>query len=105
MNLIETMLKIFHSKCGVRSNAFLTSSQFTKLAQLDGMTDDKITKNDYHLIFIKIMRERFNSNQMAFEDFIEAMEYIVKQIRGFTKENKQTVMQQHMDYLAAQMSW
>ena len=47
------------------------------------MTSDKITRNDYHLIFIKIMRTRFNQNQMNFEDFIDAMEYLVKQLVGF----------------------
>jgi hypothetical protein len=30
------------------------------------MTNDKISKNDYHLIFIKIMRNQFNQNQMEF---------------------------------------
>jgi len=40
----------------IRNNWVLTSSQFIKLAKLPGMTNEKITKNDYHLIFIKIMR-------------------------------------------------
>lgn len=83
MNIIENMLRIFHSYCGVRSKEVLTASQFTKLSNLSGMTSDKITRNDYHLIFIKIMRTRFNQNQMNFEDFIDAMEYLVKQIVGF----------------------
>jgi hypothetical protein len=51
---------------------------------MSGMTNEKITKNDYHLIFIKIMRGRFNQNQMEFEDFINALEYIVKEIVGYT---------------------
>ena len=88
MGLIENMLKIFHSQCSIRSKWVLTSSQFIKLAKLPGMTSEKITKNDYHLIFIKIMRAKSNPNQMEFEDFIEAMEYIVKEVVGFTKETK-----------------
>jgi len=66
MNIIENMLKIFHSYCGVRSKEVLTASQFTKLAGLQGMTSEKVTRNDYHLIFIKIMRGKFNQNQMTF---------------------------------------
>lgn len=66
MNIIENMLKIFHSQCSIRSKWVLTSSQFTKLANITGMTNQKITKNDYHLIFIKIMRDKTNPNQMAF---------------------------------------
>lgn len=60
------------------------------------MTNEKITKNDYHLIFIKIMREKFNPNQMEFDAFIEALEYIVGEVVGFTKENKLIVMQEHL---------
>jgi hypothetical protein len=70
MNIVENMLKVFHSQCSIRSKWVLTSSQFTKLSSLTGMTNEKITKNDYHLIFIKIMREKLNPNQMTFEDFI-----------------------------------
>jgi hypothetical protein len=70
MNIVENMLKVFHSQCSIRSKWVLTSSQFTKLSLLTGMTNEKITKNDYHLIFIKIMREKLNPNQMTFEDFI-----------------------------------
>ena len=87
-NIIEKMLKIFHSQCSVRSKWILSSSQFIKLANFQGMTNQKITRNDYHLIFIKIMRSRLNQNQMSFEDFIDAMEYIASQIVGYTKENK-----------------
>jgi len=103
MNIIENMLKIFHSQCSVRSKGVLTSSQFTKLANFTGMTNDKITKNDYHLIFIKIMRNKFNQNQMEFEDFIDALEYIVKEIVGYTKENKLEVMRDHIDFLVHQL--
>ena len=85
MNIIENMLKIFHSQCSIRSKWILTSSQFTKLANFAGMTSAKVAKQDYHLIFIKIMRTRANQNQMTFEDFIDAMEYIVQQIVGYTK--------------------
>ena len=103
MGLIENMLKIFHSQCSIRSKWVLTSSQFIKLSKLPGMTSEKITKNDYHLIFIKIMRDKSNPNQMEFEDFIEAMEYIVKEVVGYTKETKLEVMQSHIDYLVSQL--
>lgn len=85
MNIMENMLRIFHSQCSIRSKWILTASQFTKLANFAGMTSAKVTKQDYHLIFIKIMRFKANQNQMAFEDFIDAMEYIVQQIVGYTK--------------------
>jgi len=66
MNIIENMLKVFHSQCSIRTKWVLTSSQFTKLSQLTGMTNQKLTKNDYHLIFIKIMRQKLNPIQMEF---------------------------------------
>ena len=103
MNMIENMLKIFHSQCSIRSKWVLTASQFTKLANFAGMTSQKVTKNDYHLIFIKIMRDKFNQNQMAFEDFIEAMEYIVNAVVGYDKENKLEVMQGFVDSIIQQI--
>ena len=103
MNIIENMLRIFHSQCSIRSKWVLTSSQFTKLANFTGMTSEKVTKQDYHLIFIKIMRTRPNQNQMAFEDFIDAMEYIVQKIVGFDKEDKLEVMQNFIDSIIGQL--
>jgi hypothetical protein len=67
------------------------------------MTNERINKNDYHLIFIKIMRNKPNPNQMEFEDFIEAIEYITKEVVGYTKEDKLQVMQDHVDYLVIQL--
>lgn len=103
MNIIENMLNIFHSYCGIRNKEVLTASQFSKLSLLPGMTSEKITRNDYHLIFIKIMRSRFNQNQMNFEDFIDAMEYLVQQLVGYNEENKLEVMQGHIDALASHL--
>ena len=85
MNIIENILALFHSQCSIRSKWVLSASQFSKLSKLAGMTSEKLTKNDYHLIFIKIMRDKPNPNQMEFEHFIEAIEYIVKEIVGYTK--------------------
>ena len=62
--MIENMLKVFHSQCSLRSKWVLSSSQFIKLSKLEGMTSETVTKNDYHLIFIKIMRDKSNPNQM-----------------------------------------
>ena len=67
------------------------------------MTNEKLTKNDYHLVFIKIMRDKPNPNQMEFEHFIEAIEYIVKEIVGYTKETKLDAMREHMDLLVSQL--
>lgn len=103
MNIIENMLKVFHSQCSLKSKWVLTSSQFIKLSKLPGMTNEKISKNDYHLIFIKIMRNKSNPNQMEFYDFIEAMEYIVKEIVGYSKENKLAMMQDHLDLLVNEL--
>lgn len=64
MNMIENILALFHSQCSIRSKWVLTASQFGKLARLTGMTSEKLTKNDYHLVFIKIMRDKPNPNQM-----------------------------------------
>ena len=49
------------------------------------------------------MRTKPNQNQMAFEDFIDAMEYIVQQIVGYDKENKLEVMQSHIDSIIEQL--
>ena len=64
------MLKIFHHLGGIKTKATITASQFSKLAKFSGMTDEKVTKNDYHLIFVKIMRNKFNPNAMDFEGLI-----------------------------------
>jgi hypothetical protein len=40
---------------------------------------------------------------MTFEDFIDAMEYLVQQLVGFTEENKLSVMQDHIDSLVSQI--
>ena len=103
MNMIENMLRIFHSQCSIRSKWVLTSSQFVKLSRYAGMTSEKITKQDYHLIFIKVMRGKMNANQMTFEDFIDAMEYIVKQVVGYDKDTKLDVMREHIDNIIAQL--
>lgn len=66
MNIFANMLKIFHYLGGVKTKATITASQFSKLAKFQGMTSDKITKNDYHLVFVKIMRNRFNPGAMDF---------------------------------------
>lgn len=49
------------------------------------------------------MRNKPNPNQMEFEDFIEAIEYITKEVVGYTKEDKLQVMQDHVDYLVNQL--
>jgi hypothetical protein len=66
MNIFEDMLKIFHHLTGIKTKRVITASQFGKLSRFAGMTNEKITKNDYHLIFIKIMRTSFNPTQMDF---------------------------------------
>ena len=49
------------------------------------------------------MRTRFNQNQMNFEDFIDAMEYLVKQLVGYGQQDKLNVMQGFIDSLIAQL--
>ena len=44
-----------------------------------------------------------NTNQMAFEDFIDAMEYIVQQVVGYDKDNKLDVMRDHIDNIIVQL--
>ena len=103
MNIFENMLRVFHSQCSIRTKGVLTASQFAKLAHFEGMTSDKITKNDYHLIFIRVMRDKFNHNQMTFEDFIDAIEYIVKEIVGYESHSKFAAVQQHVEQLISQL--
>lgn len=66
MNIFEDILKIFHNLTGIKTKRTITASQFNKLSRFSGMTNEKITRNDYHLIFIKIMRTSFNPTQMDF---------------------------------------
>ena len=49
------------------------------------------------------MRDRFNQNQMSFEDFIEAMEYIVNAVVGYNQDNKLQVMQSFVDSIIQQI--
>jgi len=49
------------------------------------------------------MRDKANPNQMEFEDFIEAVEYIVREVVGFTQEDRLEVMQKHLEFLVGQV--
>ena len=82
------MLTLFLSQCGIKTKHVLTSSQFCKFARLGGMTGEKLGKNDYHLVFIRAMRGQPNPTLMEFPQFIEAMEYVVQQVAGYSKETK-----------------
>jgi hypothetical protein len=66
MNIFSNMLKIFHYLGGIKTKSTITASQFIKLSKFAGMTDSNVTKNDYHLIFVKIMRNRLNTHSMDF---------------------------------------
>jgi hypothetical protein len=103
MNIFEDMLKIFHYLTGVKTKRVITASQFGKLSKYSGMTNEKITKNDYHLIFIKIMRTSFNPTQMDFEGFIQALEYIVKEIHGYDKDTKYEAIRAQVSAIVAEM--
>ncbi|MBS1890054.1 MAG: hypothetical protein JST59_02075 [Actinobacteria bacterium] len=103
MNIFEDMLKIFHHLTGIKTKRVITASQFGKLSRFAGMTNERITKNDYHLIFIKIMRTSFNPTQMDFEGLIHALEYIVKEIHGYTVDTKYAVLRDQVTRIVSEI--
>lgn len=66
MEIFTDILKIYGQLSGSRFTDALTASKFSKLALYSGMENEKTTKNDYNLIFTKILRNSGDQRNMDF---------------------------------------
>jgi hypothetical protein len=80
-------LEIYGKLSGVKFKNTITAGKFVKLASLEGMTNEKITKTGYDLIFTKILRNNYDCKNMDFYLFIEAFEYLASKLCVEFKED------------------
>lgn len=79
----EEARKIFERLGGVKSPEFISSSQFQRLSKLRGMTNGKIVKASYDIMYKNVVN-RSDSKQMAMEHFFDALEILAAKL--FKKE-------------------
>jgi len=88
MNLIQDLLDIFGHLSGCRFKLNLTSGKFAKLGSYSGLTNEKLVKTDYDIIFSKLISQSDN-RQMDFQTFIKAIEIIGSRLYAdFDRKNK-----------------
>jgi len=90
MEVFTDILKVYGKLSGCRFTDALTASKFCKLAMYSGMENEKITKNDYNLIFTKILRNSADQRNMDFYEFIKAFEVLSARLHPtlFDPKNK-----------------
>lgn len=79
----EEARKIFERLGGVKSPEFISSSQFQRLSKLRGMTNGKIVKASYDIMYKNVVN-RSDSKLMAMEHFFDALEILAAKL--FKKE-------------------
>lgn len=55
MEVIKEMLEVYGKLSGHKFKGTITASRFIKLATYKGMTNDKLMKVDYDLLFRKLL--------------------------------------------------
>ena len=73
MSLMQDLLEIFQKLSGCRYKLSLTSSKFAKFGSFVGLTNEKLVRTDYDVIFSKLIKQS-DSRQMDFQTFIRAIE-------------------------------
>jgi hypothetical protein len=79
----EEARKVFERLGGVKSPEFISSSQFQRLSKLRGMTNGKIVKASYDIMYKNVVN-RSDSKLMAMEHFFDALEILAAKL--FKKE-------------------
>ena len=80
MKLFNRMVDVYGTLCGFKFRGAITAGKFVKLAGIPGMTNEKITKNSYDIVFKKIIRNSGNTSQMDFYSFIDSIENLAKDL-------------------------
>jgi tubulin polyglutamylase TTLL11 len=75
----EEARKIFERLGGVKSPEFISSSQFQRLSKLRGMTNGKIVKASYDIMYKNVVN-RSDSKLMAMEHFFDALEILAAKL-------------------------
>ncbi|KAL4508036.1 hypothetical protein ABPG72_021409 [Tetrahymena utriculariae] len=104
MDIFSDILKIYGKLSGFKFNSALTSSKFSKLATYQGMQNDKVIKNDYDLIFKKILQNS-QEQTMSFYDFIRSIEILAQRLnpQNFDPQNKLPAVSQLVNNLLKQL--
>lgn len=88
-NIFEDILEIFGKLSGYKFRGSLTSSQFAKLANLTGMTNENFNKTSYNLLFTKVLYGEFDGKSMDFPKFLQAFEVLAsKLIENYSDDDK-----------------
>ena len=75
----EDARKIFERLGGIKSPEFISSSQFQRLSKLRGMTNGKIVKASYDIMYRNVVN-RSDSKLMAMEHFFDALEILAAKL-------------------------
>ena len=81
------MLEIYGKLSGSKFKNSITAGKFIKLANLEGMTNEKINKTSYDLIFTKALRDSSDCKNMDFFMFIEVFEVLASKLCLEFEEN------------------
>ena len=105
MEIFKDMLDVYGKLSGFKFKGSITATRFVKLASYEGMTNQKICKIDYDLIFKKILKNNFSSQHMDFYDFIRAVEEITMRLdESYDPKNKLPSVSNMIQNLQNQMN-
>lgn len=79
-DIFGTIVEIFGKLGGYKFKSTINASRFKKLAGLAGMTNQAFTKNDYDLLWTKMLRNNYDNKNMDFYDFIRTYEELAKRL-------------------------
>ncbi|EGR33199.1 tubulin tyrosine ligase-like member 11, putative [Ichthyophthirius multifiliis] len=104
MDIFIKMLKIYGKLSGFQFR-ILTASRFSKLSNFQGMMNQIVTKNDYDIIYKKIMRNQFEQTQMGFFEFVKALEYLTSKLNSneYQENNKLPAVQKIVNNIISQI--
>ena len=86
-DIFKLMLEIYGKLSGSKFKNSISAGKFIKLANLEGMTNEKINKTSYDLIFTKALRDSSDCKNMDFFMFIEVIEVLASKLCLEFEEN------------------
>ena len=77
LNLFTKGFKAFEKLTGIREGEFLTGGLFSKICKIPGLSNEKVGKIQYDLLFTKIISKAPNK-LMGLNEFFDAAEELAK---------------------------
>ena len=100
MDVINEMLEVYGKLSGHKFKGSITASRFVKLATYKGMTNDKLMKVDYDLMFKKLLCSNQTTQFMDFYNFIKAVEILASKLNNsYDPKNKLPAVKELLDNL------